>query len=92
MHLSLPQALQEHSKLEHLEMREDRLPSNEDLVRSKLMYSVGGAPIQEIDGRGCRFGPIEVWHVLLTHHVAYYLDYLLILSFGSSISLGSVSA
>ena len=56
------------------------------------MSTVGGAPIHEIDGRGCRFGPIVVRHVLLTHHGACYLDYLLILSFGDSILLGSVSA
>ena len=56
------------------------------------MHSIGGASIHEIDGRGCRFGPIEVWHVLLTHHGQCYLEYLPILPFGDSILLGCVSA
>ena len=73
-------------------MREDGLPSNEDLVRSKLMYSVGGASVHEIDGCGCRFGPIEVLHVLLMHHGVCYLDYLPILSLGDPILLGRVLA
>ena len=46
------------------------------------------ASIHEIDGRGCRFGPIEVWHVLLTHHGVCYLEYLSILPFGNSICWG----
>ena len=50
------------------------------------------ASIHEIDGRGCRFHPIEVRHVLLTHHGACYLDYLLILSLDNSVLLGIVSA
>ena len=77
---------------EHLEMREDGLPSKEDFVRSKLRYSIGAAPIHEIDNCGCRFGSIEVRHVLLTHHGACYLNYLPTLSFGDSILLGRVSA
>ena len=56
------------------------------------MHYIGGASIHEIDGRGCRFGRIEVQHVLLTHHGACYLEYLPILSFGYSIFLGSVPA
>ena len=56
------------------------------------MHSIVGASIHEIDGRGCRFGPIEVWHVLLTHHGVCYLDYFPTLSFRDSILLGSVSA
>ena len=56
------------------------------------MHSIGGASIHELDGRGCRFKPIEVRHVLLTHHDVCYLEYLPILPFGYSILLGSVSA
>ena len=73
-------------------VREDWLSSKEDLVWSKLMHSIGGASIHEIDGRGCHFGPIEVRHVLLTHHGAYYLQYLPILPFGYSNLLGCVLA
>ena len=54
------------------------------------MHSVDGASIYEIDGCGCCFRPVEVPHVLLTHHGVCYLDYLPILSFGDSILLGSV--
>ena len=81
-----------HNASEHLEMREDGLSSKEDVVWSKLVHSICGASIHEIDGRGCHFGPIEVRHVLLMHHGACYLDYLLILPFSYSILLGCVSA
>ena len=77
---------------ENFEVREDWLPSNEDLVWSSLVHCIDGVSIHEIDGHGCRFGPIEVRHVLLTHHGSCYLDYLSILSLGYSVLLGSVSA
>ena len=55
------------------------------------MHSICGASIHEIDGRGCRFSPIEVRHVLLTHHGACYLEYLPILSFGITRTRGPAS-
>ena len=56
------------------------------------MDSISGASIHVIDGCGCWFSPIEIWHVLLMHHGASYLEYVLILSFDYSILLGCVSA
>ena len=56
------------------------------------MHSISGASIHEVHGRGCRFGQIEVQHVLLMHHDACYLEYVPILPFGYSILLGCVSA
>ena len=60
---------------EHFEVREDWLPS------------IDYASIHEIDDRGCRFGQIEVRHVLLTHHGACYLEYLCVVVFVTKIFL-----
>ena len=43
------------------------------------MHSISGASIHEIDGCGCRFGPIEIWHVLFMHNATCYLEYVRIL-------------
>ena len=56
------------------------------------MHSISGALIHEIDGCGCCFNPIEIWHVLLMQHGACYMEYVPILSFGYFILLGCVSA
>mgnify|MGYP000002196591 FL=1 len=43
------------------------------------MHSISGASIHEIEGCGCRFGPIEIQHVILMQHGPCYLEYMSIL-------------